>query len=86
MTNVFDYFEDLPTREGTPAPWAARAPRRPHRAYDLKLLPRTPDWQDDQESLAALEQVERDRFSLPTISIAHPRAGSVLRGRQTTVS
>jgi len=60
MTNVFDYFEDLPTREGTPAPWAARAPRRPHRAYDLKLLPRTPDWQDDQESLAALEQVERE--------------------------
>lgn len=56
-TNVFDYFEDLPTREGAPAPWAARAPRRPRRDCDLKLFPRSPRWQDDAESLAALERL-----------------------------
>ena len=55
--NVFDYFEELPTREGGPSPWAARAPRRPPRGYDLKLLPRAPRWQQDADSLLALEEI-----------------------------
>jgi hypothetical protein len=36
-------------------------------------------------ALAALEQVERDRFSVPTISIRYPHRGSVLRARHPTV-
>jgi hypothetical protein len=56
-TNLFDYFEDLPTRDADPAPWAARAPRRPSGEYDLKLVPRSPRWQDDRNSLAALERL-----------------------------
>lgn len=59
-TNVFDYFENLPTRDGTPAPWAARAPRRPRSNYDLKLLPRSPNWQEDADSLLALEQIRSE--------------------------
>jgi arginyl-tRNA synthetase len=37
---------------------ALRAPRRPRRDYDLTLVPRSPEWQHDADSLAALEQVE----------------------------
>jgi arginyl-tRNA synthetase len=55
--NVFDYFEELPTRDGNAAPWAARAPRRPREDYDLKLLPRSPGWEQDADSLLALEQI-----------------------------
>ena len=58
--NLFDYFEDLPTREGAPVRWAARAPRRPRRDYDLKLTSRTADWQHDSDSLAELERLERE--------------------------
>ncbi len=56
-TNVFDYFENLPTRDGAPAPWAARAPRRPQQDYDLKLTPRAQDWRQDPASVQALEQI-----------------------------
>src|SRR5258707_1085289 len=58
--NVFDYFEELPTRDGDGSPWAARAPRRPRERYDLKLLPRSPQWQQDGDSLLALEQVRQE--------------------------
>jgi arginyl-tRNA synthetase len=37
--NIFDYFEDLHAQEIRDS-WAARAPRRPHARYDLKLIPR----------------------------------------------
>jgi arginyl-tRNA synthetase len=57
---LFDYFEDLPRREGEPAPWAARAPRRPQGDYDLKLTPRARDWQDDADSLETLAQIEAE--------------------------
>ena len=60
VRNVFDYFEDLPSREGEPAPWAARGPRRPHAEYDLKLLPRSPRWREDTEALAALAQIRSE--------------------------
>jgi hypothetical protein len=56
-TNVFDYFENLPTPDGIPAPWAARAPRRPQPDYDLKLTPRSPDWKQDPASVEALERI-----------------------------
>jgi len=74
ITNLFDYFEDIPggapPGEGAPAPWAARAPRRPHRDFDLKLVPRSPCWQEDPDSLAALEQIA-----------AEPWVQDVLHGR-----
>ncbi len=68
--NLFDYFEDLPTREGVPVTWAARAPRRPQADYDLKLTPRASDWQHDPDSLAELERLERE-----------PWVAAVTRGR-----
>jgi len=68
--NLFDYFEDLPTREGEPVRWAARAPRRPRADYDLKLTPRSSDWQHDPASLAELERLERE-----------PWVAAVTRGR-----
>jgi arginyl-tRNA synthetase len=58
--NVFDYFEELPTRDGNESPWAARAPRRPRPDYDLMLLPRSPQWEQDGDSLLALEQIRRE--------------------------
>jgi arginyl-tRNA synthetase len=57
--NLFDYFEELPTR---PSPWAARAPRRPQHGYDLKLVPRSVDWRSDAASLHALAQIERESW------------------------
>lgn len=59
-TNLFDYFEEVPGENGAHAPWAARAPRRPSASYDIKLVPRKPEWQSDPESLAALERIEAE--------------------------
>lgn len=58
-TNLFDYFEEA-GQEGTQAPWAARAPRRPNGSFDIKLVPRTPEWKSDPESLQALERIEAE--------------------------
>ena len=69
--NLFDYFEDVLGSADGPAPWAARAPRRPRTDYDLKLVPRSPDWQDDPTSLKALEQLAEE-----------PWVDSVLRDRE----
>jgi hypothetical protein len=57
--NLFDYFEEA-TADGAPARWAARAPRRPHENFDIKLTPRLPGWRDDRESLAVLARIERE--------------------------
>jgi hypothetical protein len=57
---LFDYFENLPRRDGAPAPWAARAPRRPQSDHDLKLTPRSQDWRGDPDSLETLEQIGRE--------------------------
>jgi hypothetical protein len=62
-TNLFDYFEEVPGQDGTHAPWAARAPRRPSASFDIKLVPRAPDWQQDPESLQALERVEAEPWA-----------------------
>jgi arginyl-tRNA synthetase len=58
--NLFDHFEEAPLRDGTPARWAARAPRRPHERFDLKLVPRLPAWREDHDSLEELAQIERE--------------------------
>ncbi len=58
--NLFDYFEDLPTRRGAPVRWVARAPRRPRADYDLRLTPRSAQWQHDADALAELERLERE--------------------------
>jgi arginyl-tRNA synthetase len=58
-TNLFDYFEETAGPD-SPARWAARAPRRPHRQFDLRLVPRTPDWRTDAAARAALEQIESE--------------------------
>jgi hypothetical protein len=57
-TNLFDYFEEVGGQEGTQTPWAARAPRRPSESFDIKLVPRTPEWEKDPESLQTLERIE----------------------------
>jgi arginyl-tRNA synthetase len=57
-TNLFDYFEEAPREEGAHAPWAARAPRRPNPRFDIKLVPRSPSWEQDPASLEALERIE----------------------------
>jgi len=59
-TNLFDYFEEASGEDGAHAPWAARAPRRPSASFDIKLVPRTPEWQLDPGSLQALERIERE--------------------------
>jgi hypothetical protein len=63
-TNLFDYFEEASGEDGTsPAPWAARAPRRPSSSFDIKLVPRSPDWQNDPGSLRALERIEAEPWA-----------------------
>ncbi|MCW2994131.1 MAG: Arginyl-tRNA synthetase-like protein [Conexibacter sp.] len=57
--NLFDYLKFSSPREGAPAPWAARAPRRPRR-FDLKLVPRLTNWQDDPDAITVLDQIERE--------------------------
>lgn len=59
-TNLFDYFEEASGEDGAHAPWAARAPRHPSASFDIKLVPRTPEWQRDPGSLQALERIERE--------------------------
>jgi hypothetical protein len=71
--NLFDYFEEAPALAQTPGRWAARAPRRPHRDFDLKLVPRSPIWWEDADSLAALRQIERE----PWVSTVKSGEGGV---------
>ncbi|HEY4452504.1 MAG TPA: arginine--tRNA ligase [Solirubrobacteraceae bacterium] len=65
--NLFDYFEELAIESGTPARWAARAPRRPQRDYDIKLIPRAADWRGDADSVAALQRIEREPWAASVI-------------------
>lgn len=74
MNNLFDYFEDLPasSEEDAPSRWAARAPRRPRRDCDVKLVPRVRNWREDADSLATLEQIESEPW---VASVAHDGEG-----------
>jgi hypothetical protein len=63
-TNLFDYFEEASGEGGAShAPWAARAPRRPNGSFDIKLVPRSPDWRKDPESLKALQRIEAEPWA-----------------------
>jgi arginyl-tRNA synthetase len=59
-TNLFDYFEDLPSAGGAGAHWAARTPLRPSSRFDVKLVPRSPGWMHEDAALAALERIARE--------------------------
>ncbi len=59
-SNLFDYFEEPADGNGGSARWAARAPRRPHANYDIKLTPRLPSWREDRQSLRALERLRQE--------------------------
>lgn len=70
--NLFDYFESAPSPDGGhPAerapsadgghpPWTARAPGSPSDSFDLMLVPSSPKWEDDPDSVAALAQIEAE--------------------------
>jgi arginyl-tRNA synthetase len=73
---LFDYFEDLSRPDGSPAPWAARAPRRPQADHDLHLTPRSPDWRTDTGSLEVLERIEGEPWVQALV-----RDGDVVRVR-----
>ncbi|HEV3320459.1 MAG TPA: arginine--tRNA ligase [Solirubrobacteraceae bacterium] len=76
MTNLFDYFEDLPVSDEAPSRWAARAPRRPRGDCDVKLTPRVRDWREDADSLHALAQIESEPWAA---GVTHDREGVQLR-------
>jgi arginyl-tRNA synthetase len=59
VMNIFDYIEDGAV-QGEQARWSARSPFRPREDFDLMLVPRTPDWRQDEDSRAALEQIEAE--------------------------
>jgi arginyl-tRNA synthetase len=76
VTNLFDYFEDLPVSDEAPSRWAARAPRRPRGDCDVKLTPRVRDWREDADSLHALAQIESEPWAA---GVTHDREGVQLR-------
>jgi arginyl-tRNA synthetase len=55
--NLFDYFDEAGGGNGTQSRWAMRAPYRPHDRFDLMLVPQVEGWQEDRDSLAALEAI-----------------------------
>jgi len=57
--NIFDYIEDG-ALQGEQARWSARSPFRPRGDYDLMLVPRVPDWRQDEGSRQALERIEAE--------------------------
>jgi hypothetical protein len=73
MTNIFDRLEEAPMGAGSPVRWSTWAPRRPHERFDLKLLPRSPAWQQDAASLQALAQIERE----PRVSVVTRNSSGV---------
>jgi arginyl-tRNA synthetase len=76
VTNLFDYFEDLPSRGQAPSRWAARAPRRPRGDCDVKLVPRARDWREDPDSLHALARIEGEPW---VAGVTHDGEGVQLR-------
>lgn len=82
MTNLFDYFEDISASEEAPSRWAARAPRRPRRDCDIKLVARTPHWREDADSRQALEQIEHEPW---VAGVTHDGEGVQLRLRDSWI-
>ncbi len=56
--NLFDYFDEAGGGGGAQSHWALRAPYRPHQRFDLMLVPRSPDWQEDRGARDDLERIE----------------------------
>jgi arginyl-tRNA synthetase len=93
-SNLFDYFENTPSPNGgdppenTPSPngaqppWTARAPGSPNGSFDLILVPRSPKWQDDSNSVAALARIEAQAW---VGTVVHDRGTARLRLADTWV-
>jgi arginyl-tRNA synthetase len=60
--NLFDYFESIPSPNGGDPPWTARAPSRPNDSFDLLVVPTSPGWKDDPDSVRALAQIEAESW------------------------
>lgn len=58
--NIFSRFDEVAAGESGKALWAARAPYRPEPGFDLMLVPRVSDWEEDSEALAALDRIEAE--------------------------
>jgi arginyl-tRNA synthetase len=58
--NIFDYIEDPAAQGEERAHWSARAPFRPREDFDLMLVPRVPDWREDEGSRRSLERIEAE--------------------------
>jgi len=58
--NIFNRFNEVAAGESGRVLWAARAPYRPEPDFDLMLIPRTADWEEDPEALAALDRIEAE--------------------------
>jgi arginyl-tRNA synthetase len=57
-TNLFDYFDEAGGGDEAQSHWTLRAPYRPHDRFDLMLVPRARDWQENRAALDALEEIE----------------------------
>jgi arginyl-tRNA synthetase len=57
--NIFDHIEDG-ALQGEQARWSARSPFRPREDFDLMLVPRVPDWRQDEGSRQALARIEAE--------------------------
>ena len=55
--NLFDSLEGIAARPDGGPQWSARAPFRPTPDFDLMLVPRVRDWQQDAEARAALDRI-----------------------------
>jgi arginyl-tRNA synthetase len=55
--NLFDYFDEAGGGGDTQSHWTLRAPYTPHSRFDLMLVPRVERWQEDRDSLDALEEI-----------------------------
>ena len=55
--NIFDFIEDPAALGEERAHWSARAPFRPREDFDLMLVPRVPDWRQDEDSRRSLERI-----------------------------
>ena len=73
MENLFDFFEGISDADEGLGLWAARPPRRPRAHFDIKLVPRTPNWREDPQALDALERIREQSF----IHTLTPASGGV---------
>lgn len=55
--NLFDYFDEAGGGGEAQSHWTLRAPYSPHDRFDLMVVPRSREWQEDRDALAALEKI-----------------------------